>query len=233
MRHRQRGRHLGRDSAHRRAMFRNMVTDLLRYERITTTEAKAKEIRPLTEKMVTLGRKGDLHSRRQAMKYVFDKGVVEHLFDNIGPRMADRPGGYLRITRLEPRKGDNAKMAAIEFVDYWEDEAVEVDTEDAAFTDIDEFEDDEDSMDGDDNDDGDDEIVAEAESDSDETDEDAATEATAEEEVTAEADTGAEATVEESTDDESEADASAEAEEDSSDDAQPDAEEQGDASEDK
>jgi len=229
MRHRQRGRHLGRDSAHRRAMFRNMVTDLLRYERITTTEAKAKEIRPLTEKMVTLGRRGDLNSRRQALKYVFDRRVVEHLFDNIGPRMADRPGGYLRITRLEPRKGDNAKMAAIEFVDYWEDEAVEVDTEDAAFTDIDELEDDDASTD----EDGDGEVVAETDSDTDETDEDAATEATAEEEVTAEADTAAEATIEELTDDESEADASAEAEEDSSDDEQPDAEEQGDASEDK
>ena len=127
MRHRQRGRHLGRDSAHRRAMFRNLVTDLLRYERITTTEAKAKEIRPLTEKMVTLGRRGDLHSRRQALKYVIDGRVVDHLFENIGPRMADRPGGYLRITRLEPRKGDNAKMAAIEFVDYWEDTSVDAD----------------------------------------------------------------------------------------------------------
>lgn len=120
MRHRQAGRHLGRDTAHRRALYRNLVTDLLRYERIVTTEAKAKEIRPIAEKMVTLGRRGDLHARRQALRYIYDTHVVSHLFDELAPRMAGRPGGYLRITRLEPRKGDGAKMAAIEFVDFWE-----------------------------------------------------------------------------------------------------------------
>ena len=118
MRHRKAGRHLGRDGAHRKALYRNLVTDLLRYERITTTDAKAREIRPIAEKMITLGRRGDLHARRQALSYIYDRYVVEKVFEDIAPRMADRPGGYLRITRLEPRKGDGAKMAVIETVDY-------------------------------------------------------------------------------------------------------------------
>ncbi|MBE7519987.1 MAG: 50S ribosomal protein L17 [Thermoflexaceae bacterium] len=117
MRHRLAGRHLGRDTAHRTSLYRNLVTDLLRYERITTTEAKAKEIRPMAEKLITLGRRGDLHSRRQAMRFLFDVHVVKKVFDDIGPRMKDRPGGYLRITGLEPRKGDGARMASIELVD--------------------------------------------------------------------------------------------------------------------
>ena len=120
MRHRKAGRQLGRDSAHRRSLYRNLVTDLLRYERITTTDAKAREIRPLAEKMITLGRRGDLHARRQALRYIYDRYVVEKVFDELGPRMADRPGGYLRISRLEPRKGDGAMMAVIETVDYHE-----------------------------------------------------------------------------------------------------------------
>lgn len=118
MRHRKAGRHLGRDGAHRKALYRNLVTDLLRYERITTTDAKAREIRPIAEKMITLGRRGDLHARRQALRYIYDRYVVDKVFSDIAPRMADRPGGYLRITRLEPRKGDGAKMAVIETVDY-------------------------------------------------------------------------------------------------------------------
>ena len=118
MRHRLNGRHLGRATDHRVAMYRNLVTDLCRYERITTTEAKAKEIRPMAEKMVTLSRRGDLHARRQALRFIYDEKVVKHLFDTIAPRMKDRPGGYLRITKLEPRKGDGASMATIEFVDY-------------------------------------------------------------------------------------------------------------------
>ena len=118
MRHRLAGRHLGRDTAHRLSLYRNLVTDLLRYERITTTEAKAKEIRPMAEKVITLARRGDLHARRQALKFVYDPKVVKKAFDEIGPRMADRPGGYLRITGLESRKGDGAKMATIELVDY-------------------------------------------------------------------------------------------------------------------
>lgn len=117
MRHRISGRHLGRDTAHRTALYRNLVTDLIRYERLTTTEAKAKEIRPIAERIITLGRKGGLHNRRQALRFVYDTKVVDKLFDEIGPRMMDRPGGYLRVTALEPRKGDGARMAAIEFVD--------------------------------------------------------------------------------------------------------------------
>ncbi len=118
MRHRVHGRHLGRETSHRLSLYRNLVTDLLRYERITTTEAKAKEIRPMAERIITLGRRGDLHARRQAMKFVFDPRVVKKVFDDIGPRMATRPGGYLRITGLEPRKGDGAKMSVIELVDF-------------------------------------------------------------------------------------------------------------------
>src|SRR3970040_978014 len=116
MRHRVAGRHLGRETSHRRALYRNLVTDLLRYERITTTEAKAKEIRPMAERIITLGRRGDLHARRQAMRFVYDPGVVAKVFDDIGPRMRERPGGYLRITGIEPRKGDGARMASIELV---------------------------------------------------------------------------------------------------------------------
>ena len=118
MRHRLGGRHLGRETSHRLALYRNLVTDLLRYERITTTEAKAKEIRPMAEKIITLGRRGDLHSRRQAQRFLYDPRVVKKVFDDIGPKMADRPGGYLRITALEPRKGDGARMSAIELVTY-------------------------------------------------------------------------------------------------------------------
>ena len=118
MRHRLAGRHLGRDTAHRTALYRNLVTDLLRYERITTTEAKAKEIRPMAEKIITLGRRGDLHARRQANRFLYDPKVVKKVFDDLGPRMKERHGGYLRITGLEPRKGDGAHMASIELVDY-------------------------------------------------------------------------------------------------------------------
>ncbi len=120
MRHRVAGRHLGRETSHRLSLYRNLVTDLLRYERITTTEAKAKEIRPMAEKIITLGRRGDLHARRQAMRFVYDTKVVKKVFDDIGPRMKERPGGYLRITGLEPRKGDGARMASIELVDFVE-----------------------------------------------------------------------------------------------------------------
>ncbi|MCC7363662.1 MAG: 50S ribosomal protein L17 [Dehalococcoidia bacterium] len=118
MRHRVSGRHLGRDTAHRTALYRNLVTDLLRYERITTTQAKAKEIRPMAEKIITLGRRGDLHARRLAARFVYDPKVVKKVFDEIGPRMKERPGGYLRITSLEARKGDGAAMASIELVDF-------------------------------------------------------------------------------------------------------------------
>ncbi|MBE0635247.1 50S ribosomal protein L17 [Candidatus Bipolaricaulota bacterium] len=87
MRHRVAGRHLGRDTAHRRSLYRNLVTDLLRYERITTTEAKAKEIRPMAEKIITLGKRGDLHARRQALRFVYDRTVVDKLFGDIADRI--------------------------------------------------------------------------------------------------------------------------------------------------
>src|SRR5512139_540147 len=109
MRHRVAGRHLGRETSHRMALYRNLVTELLRHDRITTTEAKAKEIRPMAEKIITLGRRGDLHARRQAQAFLFDPKVVKKVFDEIGPRMATRPGGYLRITGMEARKGDGAR----------------------------------------------------------------------------------------------------------------------------
>jgi large subunit ribosomal protein L17 len=118
MRHRVAGRHLGRPTDHRLSLYRNLVTDLLRYERITTTEAKAKEIRPMAEKMITLGKRGDLHARRQAQRFVYDEKVVKRIFDEIAPRLADRPGGYTRITAMELRKGDGARMATIELIDF-------------------------------------------------------------------------------------------------------------------
>ncbi|MGD9934304.1 MAG: 50S ribosomal protein L17 [Dehalococcoidia bacterium] len=117
MRHRLNGRHFGRPTDHRLSMYRNLVTDLLRHERITTTEAKAKEIRPMAEKMITLGKRGDVHARRQALAFMYDTKVVKKVFDEIAPRMANRPGGYTRITALETRKGDGAKVATIELID--------------------------------------------------------------------------------------------------------------------
>jgi len=117
MRHRVAGRHFGRPTDHRLSMYRNLVTDLLRHERITTTEAKAKEIRPMAEKMITLGKRGDVHARRQALAFMYDTKVVKKVFDEIAPRMASRPGGYTRITAIEARKGDGARVATIELVD--------------------------------------------------------------------------------------------------------------------
>jgi len=116
MRHRVAGRKLSRPTGHRRALYRNLVTDLLRYEKIVTTEAKAKEVRPLTEKMITLGKQGTLHARRQALSFVLDKDVVDKVFATVGPRYAERPGGYTRIVKLGPRSGDGAPMAQIELV---------------------------------------------------------------------------------------------------------------------
>lgn len=118
MRHRVHGRKLGRTSAHRKAMFRNQLTALFTHERITTTIAKAKELRPMAEKMVTLARTGTLANRRRILTMVPDKKVVRHLFDDIAPRFVDRDGGYTRILRIGPRHGDNAEMAIIEFVDF-------------------------------------------------------------------------------------------------------------------
>ena len=109
-------RKLGRSSAHRKAMLRNLVTDLLREGRITTTDTRAKEARRQAEKMITLAKRGDLHARRQVLAYVYDESVVTKLFDEIAPKYEDRQGGYTRILKLGPRKGDNAELVFIELV---------------------------------------------------------------------------------------------------------------------
>ena len=117
MRHNKAGRRLGRTTSHRIAMFRNMVTSFLNHEKITTTDAKAKELRSIAEKMITLGKKGDLHAMRQAASYIRDKKVVTKLFTTIAPRYQDRPGGYTRIVKLGLRSGDNASLSLIELVE--------------------------------------------------------------------------------------------------------------------
>ena len=104
---------LGRDSAHRKSMLRNLVTDLLREGRITTTEDRAKEARRQAEKMITLAKRGDLHARRQVLSYVYDETVVTKLFDEIAPKYEDRQGGYTRILKLGPRRGDNADRKSV------------------------------------------------------------------------------------------------------------------------
>ena len=117
LRHKISGKQFGRASGPRRAMFRIMVTDLLRHGQIKTTIAKAKAIRPLTEKMVSLGKGGTLHDRRQAAAFITDKSVLKTVFDDIAPRFQERNGGYTRITRLGVRSGDAAEMALIELID--------------------------------------------------------------------------------------------------------------------
>jgi large subunit ribosomal protein L17 len=111
------GPRLGGSPAHERLMLANLATSLFEHGRITTTEAKAKRLRPLAEKLVTFAKRGDLHARRQVMTTIRDKDVVHHLFAEIGPRYENRPGGYTRITKVGPRKGDNAPMAVIELVE--------------------------------------------------------------------------------------------------------------------
>ena len=117
MGHAKAGFKLGRSSAHRRALFRNLMTELFRRERIMTTETKARAIRAESERLITLAKKGDLHARRQIMRDVHDRAVVEKLIHVIGPDMADRPGGFTRVVKLGPRKGDAAPMVYIEIVD--------------------------------------------------------------------------------------------------------------------
>lgn len=109
-------RKLGRKSAHRKAMLRNLVTDLLREERITTTDTRAKEARKAAEKMITLAKRGDLHARRQVLAFVYDEDVVTKLFDEIAPKYEDRDGGYTRILKLGPRRGDSAELVFLELV---------------------------------------------------------------------------------------------------------------------
>ena len=109
-------RKLGRDSSARKALLRGIVTSLFRYERIETTEAQAKELRKIAEKMLTLAKRGDLHARRQALAYMMDKDVVKKLFDEVAPKYKDRQGGYTRIIKTGVRQGDAAPMVIIELV---------------------------------------------------------------------------------------------------------------------
>lgn len=120
MRHQNSGRKLGKTSSHRQAMFRNMVTSLFEHERIITTHEKAKEVRPIAEKLITLAKRGDLHARRQALSYVRSKGTVDKLFGKIKEQFSDRNGGYTRILQTGVRQGDAASMAIIELVGYQE-----------------------------------------------------------------------------------------------------------------
>ncbi len=117
MRHGKSGRKLNRTSSHRKAMFANMAASLIEHEQITTTLPKAKELRPIVEKLVTLGKRGDLHARRQVISAIRDEKQARRLFETIAPRYADRHGGYLRIMKAGFRFGDNAPLAVIEFVD--------------------------------------------------------------------------------------------------------------------
>ncbi len=116
MRHQNTGRKLNRTSSHRKAMFANMATSLFEHERIRTTDAKAKEIRRVAEKLVTLAKRGDVSARRLVARTVRDPEVLKKLFDDIGPRYAERAGGYTRIVKIGPRAGDNAPMSLIELV---------------------------------------------------------------------------------------------------------------------
>ena len=118
MRHGMVNRKLGRTSSHRMAMFRNQLASLISNERIVTTLPKAKELRPLIEKLVTLGKNDSVHARRQAARIISDDALVAKLFDTIGPRFSERPGGYTRIIKLGARRGDAAEMAILEFVGY-------------------------------------------------------------------------------------------------------------------
>ncbi len=117
MAHRVAGRKLNRATDHRLALYRNLVTDLLGYGKIVTTEPKAKEIRPMAERMITLAKEGGLHARRQALAVLYSETVVDKLFDELAKKYADRPGGYTRLLKLGPRLGDGAQMARLELVD--------------------------------------------------------------------------------------------------------------------
>ncbi|MFB3926043.1 MAG: 50S ribosomal protein L17 [Syntrophales bacterium] len=116
MRHAKAGRKLGKTSSHRKAMLRNMVTSFLKEEKIITTDAKAKELRSVAEKMITLGKRGDLHARRQALSFVRSKDVTKKIFEDLSSRFKERPGGYTRIVKIGNREGDNAPVSMIELV---------------------------------------------------------------------------------------------------------------------
>src|SRR5579862_492442 len=118
MRHARTGKKLGRDASHRRALYANLACSLIEHGRIRTTEAKAKAVKPYAERLITLGRRGDLHARRQALSELRSQEIVHQLFADVAPRMADRPGGYTRIVKLGHRLGDAAEMVYLELVDY-------------------------------------------------------------------------------------------------------------------
>ncbi len=118
MRHAKSGKKLGRDSAHRKALYSNLAGALIEHGRIETTAAKAKAVKPFAEKMITLGKRGDLHARRQALAALRSNDVVHRLFADIAPRFTERPGGYTRIVRIGPRQGDAAEMVYLELVDH-------------------------------------------------------------------------------------------------------------------
>jgi len=117
MRHRKARSKLGMNSSHRKAMFRNMVTSLLEHESIVTTDARAKALRSLGDKMITLGKRGDLHARRQALAVIQSKDVAHRLFEEIAPRFANREGGYVRVIKKGTRPGDNASLSVVELVE--------------------------------------------------------------------------------------------------------------------
>jgi len=117
VRHKVAGRKLGRSMSHRRALYRNLVTDLLKYEKIVTTEAKAKEVRGLAEKMITLGKEGGLSAYRRALSFTLEKAVAEKIFSELASRYAERPGGYTRIVKIGPRLGDGAPMVQLSLVE--------------------------------------------------------------------------------------------------------------------
>jgi len=116
MRHRVSGRKFDRPTGHRTMMFRTLVTDLLKHGHVRTTAAKAREVRPMAEKMITLGKSGSLHARRQAAAFITESRVVSSVFDDLADRYKTRPGGYTRMTKLGPRKGDASEMALLELV---------------------------------------------------------------------------------------------------------------------
>ena len=116
MRHQRTGRNLGRDSSHRKALLRNMVTSLFKHEQLETTDAKAKELRPVAEKMITLAKRGDLHARRAVLSYIKDKPAMHKLFDELKGRYVDRQGGYIRIIKKGIRKGDGAPISIIQLL---------------------------------------------------------------------------------------------------------------------
>jgi large subunit ribosomal protein L17 len=118
VRHHRAGKKLGRDAAHRKALYANLAAALIQHGRVRTTVTKAKAVKPFAEQMISLGKRGDLHARRQALAELRDPDAVATLFDAVAPRFADRPGGYARVVKLGPRLGDSAEMAYLELVDY-------------------------------------------------------------------------------------------------------------------